>query len=118
MCRVLCAVPAAQVLSKELLSAVQVVESEILSSQDALPAATLKFFLKAGRTMGQGWVSVSGGGMRYNTSVASGGCNMTLKFFLKAGRTMGQGWASLLEDSDHWMVCAFGSRCMRLSTAI
>lgn len=48
---------AEQMLSKELLSAVQVVESEILSSQDALPAATLKFFLKAGRTMGQGWVS-------------------------------------------------------------
>lgn len=57
VCAVLCR---SQVLSKELLSAVQVVESEILSSQDALPAATLKFFLKAGRTMGQGWVSVSG----------------------------------------------------------
>jgi hypothetical protein len=47
-----------QVLSKELLSAVQVVESEILSSPDPLPSATIKFFLKAGRSMGQGWVSV------------------------------------------------------------
>lgn len=41
-----------------MLTAVQVVESEILSSPDPLPSATLKFFLKAGRTMGQGWVCV------------------------------------------------------------
>lgn len=46
-----------QVLSKEILSAVQVVEQEILSSTDPLASATIKFFLKAGRNMGQGWVS-------------------------------------------------------------
>jgi len=46
-----------QVLSKEMLSAVQVVEQEILSSTDPLASAIIKFFLKAGRNMGQGWVS-------------------------------------------------------------
>lgn len=48
-----------QVLSKELLSAVQLVEAEIIQSEDALPSATIKFFLKAGRSMGTDWVRYS-----------------------------------------------------------
>lgn len=56
-----CAAPVSvQVLSKELLSAVQLVEAEIIQSADPLPSATIKFFLKAGRSMGTGWVSLSG----------------------------------------------------------
>ena len=55
LCAVVCVSP--QVLSKEILAAVQLIESEILSSEDPLPSATLKFFMRTGRTMGQGWVS-------------------------------------------------------------
>lgn len=39
------------------MNAVQLVDEEILSSPQPLPNAIINFFLKAGRTMGKGWVS-------------------------------------------------------------
>lgn len=54
-------------LSKELLSAVQLVEAEIIQSADPLPSATIKFFLKAGTSMGTGWVRDSTAGSMWCT---------------------------------------------------
>jgi hypothetical protein len=48
---------AEQVLGKGLVDALELVQQDILESEDPLPEATIKFFVKAGVGVATGWVS-------------------------------------------------------------